>query len=61
MLRSYLDRLPGLISWAGSCYDGPEALRYLLATSVDVLFLDVDMPGLTGLELLRALPQAPAC
>jgi DNA-binding LytR/AlgR family response regulator len=27
---------------------------------VDVLFLDVDMPGLTGLELLRALPQPPA-
>lgn len=60
VLRSYLDRLPGLVSWAGSCYDGPEALRYLLAASVDVLFLDVDMPGLTGLELLRALPQAPA-
>lgn len=60
VLRSYLDRLPGLVSWAGSCYDGPEAIRYLLATSVDVLFLDVDMPGLTGLELLRALPQAPA-
>lgn len=60
VLRSYLDRLPGLVSWAGSCYDGPEALRHLLATPVDVLFLDVDMPGLTGLELLRALPQAPA-
>lgn len=60
VLRSYLDRLPGLVSWAGSCYDGPEALSYLLAAPVDVLFLDVDMPGLTGLELLRALPQPPA-
>ena len=29
-------------------------------TPLDVLLLDVDMPGLTGLELLRALPQPPA-
>jgi len=60
VLRAYLDRLPRLVRWAGSCYDGPEALQYLLATPVDVLFLDVNMPGLTGLELLRSLPQAPA-
>ncbi|SFQ79665.1 LytR/AlgR family response regulator transcription factor [Hymenobacter arizonensis] len=60
VLRSYLARLPGLVSWAGSCYDGAEALQHLLVVPVDVLFLDVDMPGLTGLELLRALPEAPA-
>lgn len=60
VLRTYLARLPGLVSWAGSCYDGPEALQHLMTEAVDVLFLDVDMPGLTGLELLRALPQAPA-
>ncbi|SFQ79181.1 LytR/AlgR family response regulator transcription factor [Hymenobacter arizonensis] len=60
VLRAYLDQLPGLVRWAGSCYDGPEALHHLLATPADVLFLDVDMPGLTGLELLRALPHAPA-
>lgn len=60
VLRAHLARLPGLVSWAGSCYDGAEALQQLLAVPVDVLFLDVDMPGLTGLELLRALPQVPA-
>lgn len=60
VLRAYLDRLPQLVRWAGSCYDGPEALHALLTTPVDVLFLDVDMPGLSGLELLRALPQPPA-
>lgn len=60
VLRTYLDRLPELVSWAGSCYDGMEALQNLLATPVDVIFLDVDMPGLTGIDLLRALPNAPA-
>jgi DNA-binding LytR/AlgR family response regulator len=59
-MRAYLDRLPGLATWVGSCYGAVEALTFLQTTPVDVLFLDVDMPELTGLELLRALPQAPA-
>ena len=60
VLRSYLDRIPGLATWAGSCYGAVEALTVLRTTTVDVLFLDVDMPVLTDLELLRALPQPPA-
>ena len=60
VMRTYLDRIPGLATWAGSCYGAVEALTFLRATPVDVLFLDVDMPVLTGLELLRALPQPPA-
>ncbi|MGI4873676.1 MAG: LytR/AlgR family response regulator transcription factor [Janthinobacterium lividum] len=60
VLRAYLDRLPGLATWAGSCYGAVEALTFLRTTPVDVLLLDVDMPELTGLELLRALPQPPA-
>jgi two-component system LytT family response regulator len=60
VLRAYLDRLPGLATWVGSCYGAVEALTALRTTPVDVLFLDVDMPELTGLELLRTLPQPPA-
>lgn len=60
VMRAYLDRLPGLVTWAGSCYGAVEALTLLRSTPVDVLFLDVDMPELTGIELLRALPQRPA-
>jgi two-component system LytT family response regulator len=60
VMRTYLDRLPALATWVGSCYGAIEALTFLQATPVDVLFLDVDMPELTGLELLRALPQPPA-
>jgi DNA-binding LytR/AlgR family response regulator len=59
VLRTYLDRVPGLATWIGSCYGAVEALTLLRATPVDVLFLDVDMPELTGLELLRALPHPP--
>ena len=60
VMRAYLDRLPSLATWAGSCHGAIEALTVLQSTAVDVLFLDVDMPELTGLELLCALPQPPA-
>lgn len=60
VLRAYLDRLAEVAIWAGSCYSAVEALAFLRTTPVDVLFLDVNMPGLTGLELIRALPQPPA-
>ena len=60
VMRAHLGRVPGLAAWAGSCYGAVEALTFLRTTPVDVLFLDVDMPELTGLELLRALPQSPA-
>jgi two-component system LytT family response regulator len=60
VMRAHLERLPGLITWAGSCYSAVEALACLRTTLVDVLFLDVHMPGLTGLELARALPRPPA-
>ena len=60
VLRAYLDRLPGVAAWAGSCYGAVEALTFLWATPGEVLCLDVDMPELTGRALLRALPQPPA-
>jgi CheY-like chemotaxis protein len=40
--------------------DPNEALKLLVENSYDIVFLDVDMPGMTGYELcskLRAMPQ----
>lgn len=38
--------------------DGPAALDGLRAQAVDLTFVDVRMPGLSGLDVLAALPQA---
>ena len=38
---------------AAAAEDGFEALRALEAHDPDVLFLDIEMPGLTGLEIAR--------
>jgi two-component system LytT family response regulator len=45
----------GRVQIAGSATDPEEALAFLVAHSVDALFLDIQMPGLTGFELLERL------
>jgi DNA-binding LytR/AlgR family response regulator len=35
-----------------------EAVRLLESASLDVIFLDVEMPGVTGIQLARALAQS---
>lgn len=37
----------------GSVSDGVEALRLVVAEKPDVLFLDIQIPGMTGLEVAR--------
>jgi two-component system LytT family response regulator len=45
---------------AGSTVNPAEAVAFLSKQSVDVVFLDIQMPGMTGFELLQKLPNEPA-
>src|SRR5262249_17738669 len=45
----------GRVTIAGTETDPEAALAFLEAHDVDVLFLDIQMPGLTGFELLERL------
>ncbi|EAZ80900.1 LytR/AlgR family response regulator transcription factor [Algoriphagus machipongonensis] len=44
---------------AGNFYNGFEALEYFRSNQVDLIFLDINMPKLTGFELLKSLPNPP--
>ncbi|HWZ03521.1 MAG TPA: LytTR family DNA-binding domain-containing protein [Mucilaginibacter sp.] len=39
------------------CYDALEALAFLKKNQVDFIFLDINMPQLTGMELAAILPS----
>ena len=41
----------------GECENGSSALEKILDLSPDVVFLDVQMPGMDGFEVLKALPK----
>lgn len=39
------------------CYDAPEALAFLKAHPADLVFLDINMPLLSGMEMAALLPE----
>ena len=49
----------GLLEVKGHFPNVEEALQFLNLQSVDLLFLDVEMPGATGFELLDRLAYSP--
>ena len=40
------------------CYDAREALAFLKTNTVDLIFLDINMPHLTGMEMAALLPAS---
>ncbi len=51
-LKKFVD-----IEIVGECGDGLSAVEKILDLSPDIVFLDVQMPGMDGFEVLRALPR----
>jgi DNA-binding LytR/AlgR family response regulator len=58
VLESYINQLDKL-QLVTQCKNGLEVFSILKKQPVDLLFLDVQMPRLTGLELLRSLQHPP--
>jgi DNA-binding LytR/AlgR family response regulator len=44
---------------AGTCLDAVEAINFLQANPVDLIFLDIKMPELLGTDLIRSLKNPP--
>jgi DNA-binding LytR/AlgR family response regulator len=57
VLVNYLERLD--IQAITRCDNGIEAFRQLQLQEFDLLFLDIEMPQLTGFDLLKSLPRRP--
>lgn len=57
IVLNYLERLD--IRSIATADNGIEAFRQLQQSCFDLLFLDIEMPQLTGFELLKSLPHRP--
>jgi len=53
-LKQLVSQLPN-VELAAECNDAAEALDVLNSSQVDILLLDIEMPGMTGLDLIKKL------
>ncbi len=43
------------LTLVGECVDAIEAYQVIMVSQIDVLFLDIEMPGMSGIELVKIL------
>ncbi|MFP2994781.1 LytTR family DNA-binding domain-containing protein [Spongiivirga sp. MCCC 1A20706] len=59
ILENYMESIPNL-ALVSSCKNAFEVMEVLQDKPIDLLFLDINMPKLTGLSLLKTLQQKPS-
>lgn len=58
VVEKYIAEVSGF-ECTGSCHNALEAIRILSEQKVDLIFLDINMPKLSGMELLETLKNPP--
>lgn len=58
ILQTYIERIPEL-TLVKSCINATEAYEGLYEFPVDLIFLDIQMPVISGAEFLRSLRKTP--
>ncbi len=58
LIASYIDKTP-YMELVGKFSSAQEAIKMILEENIDVVFLDIQMPQLNGLEFARIIP--PSC
>jgi two-component system LytT family response regulator len=58
-MKRLLDQFPEQVEVIGDAVDGPSAVDVIRRLVPDVIFLDIDLPGLNGFEVLAKLDRQP--
>lgn len=58
LLEDNIRQIP-FLEWARSCKNALEAMEALQTSPVDLLFLDIQMPRVNGLQFLQSLSDPP--
>lgn len=56
LVESYVEKTP-FLDFKKKCSSAIEAMEYIKSNPVDLLFLDIQMPDLTGIEFSKMLPK----
>lgn len=57
-LANYVSKVPSL-TLVAECESAFEAMEYIATNPVDLIFTDISMPDLDGLDMVRSLPEPP--
>ena len=58
ILEKYIQDVPGL-ELAGRCLDAFEAMEKIKNMEIDLVFLDINMPKLSGINMVKSMKQVP--
>ena len=58
LLTDYIRKVP-FLELVAACEDAFEAARVLQEKTVDLIFMDIQMPGLTGIQFIQSLAKRP--
>ena len=58
ILTTYIEQMPEL-SLAGACTNALDATRLLQRESIDLIFLDINLPKISGISFLKNLASPP--
>jgi len=59
LIKTHIDQLPDF-EIVASCQNAIEAFEVLKKEKIDLLFLDIQMPVLTGIEFVKSLQHPPS-
>ncbi|MHB9011379.1 MAG: response regulator, partial [Ignavibacteriaceae bacterium] len=58
IIKKYLEDIEEIVI-AGECSNGFEAIKIINEEKPDVVFLDIQMPKITGFEMLELIDKPP--
>lgn len=58
VIEEYISRIP-FLNLVKNCYDIQEAIPVLQEKNIDLIFLDINLPNISGIEFLKSFNKLP--